>query len=393
MLNLVKSAFYKEKETRVALARFIKSGKQLSYGKECRDFEKSFAKWQGTKYAVMFSSGSTANFALVQALTHLHHLKKGDAVGFSAVTWPTNILPLIQLGLKPIPIDVDLGTLNISPKTLQATFKKHKLKAVFLTHVLGLCDDVSSITSFCKKNGILLIEDACEALGTVSRGKKLGSFGLGGTFSFFIGHHMSTIEGGMVVTNDEHVARELKIIRSHGWDRHLEPHEQKNLREKYGVNDFYAHYTFYNLGNNFRPTEVSGFLGKNQLKYANTIVSKREKNFKKLSKAIYSRSDLYYPIETKHIDVISNFAFPLITRTKAIQDELVRRAHGKVEIRPLIAGNITRQPFYKLHGSMHKEKLPNAEVIHHHGLYFGNNPDLSEKDIETLIEIFTNFKA
>ena len=393
MLKLVKSAFYKEKETRAALARFIERGGQLSYGKECQDFESAFAKWQGTQYAVMFSSGSTANFALVQALTHLYHLKKGNAVGFSAVTWPTNILPLIQLGLKPVPIDVNLKTLNISPKTLQATYRKHKLKAVFLTHVLGLCDNMSSIASFCKKNKILLIEDACEALGTVSKGKKLGSFGLGGTFSFFIGHHMSTIEGGMVVTNDEHLARELKIIRSHGWDRHLEPHEQKSLREKHGVNDFYAKYTFYNLGNNFRPTEVSGFLGKAQLKHADTIVRKREKNFKKLSKAIHARSDLYYPIETKHMDVISNFAFPLVARSKAVQEELVQRAHGKVEIRPLIAGNITRQPFYKLHGSLHQEDLPNAELIHHHGLYFGNNPDLSGEDIQILIEIFTNFKV
>ncbi|MCR4279612.1 MAG: DegT/DnrJ/EryC1/StrS aminotransferase family protein [Candidatus Zambryskibacteria bacterium] len=392
MLNLVKSAFYKEKETRRALARFIERGGQLSYGKECRDFESAFAKWQGAKYAVMFSSGSTANFALVQALMHLHHLKRGDAVGFSAVTWPTNILPLIQLGLKPVPIDVDLKTLNISPKTLQTSFKKHKLKAVFLTHVLGLCDDIKGIVSFCKKNKIFLIEDTCEALGTVCDGKKLGSFGLGGTFSFFIGHHMSTIEGGMVVTNDEHVSRELRIIRSHGWDRHLEPHEQKSLRERHGVDDFYAQYTFYNLGNNFRPTEVSGFLGKIQLKHADTIVNKRERNFKKLSKAIHSKSDLYYPIETRHIEVISNFAFPLITRTKAVQEELVRRARGKVEIRPLIAGNITRQPFYKLHGSMHSEKLPNAEIIHERGLYFGNNPDLSHKDIQTLIEIFTNFK-
>ncbi len=391
MIKLVKSAFYNEKETREALAKFIKEGKQLSYSEECRSFEKAFAKWQGSKHAVMFSNGSTANFALVQALMHIGVLKKGDKVGFSTVTWPTNLLPLIQLGLKPIPIDVSLKTLNISPATLKKTLTKHKLKGLFMTHVLGLTDDMQKIVALCKKNKVALFEDTCEAFGTVYKGKKLGSFGLGGTFSFFIGHHMSTIEGGMVVTDDDNIARELKIIRSHGWDRHLEPHEQAHLRAKHKVDDFYSLYTFYNLGNNFRPTEISGFLGKSQLKYADTIVKKREKNFKKLAKVIYGRSDLYYPLSHEHIDVVSNFAFPVIAKSKKIQELIRERAKGKVEIRPLIAGNITRQPFYKLHGQI-QEELPNADIIHHHGLYFGNNPELTDADIKTLIEVFTGFE-
>jgi CDP-6-deoxy-D-xylo-4-hexulose-3-dehydrase len=391
MLKLVKSAFYNEQDTRDALARFIKEGKQLSYGAESRAFEKSFAKWQGSKHAVMFSNGSTANFALVQALTHLKILKKGDKVGFSTVTWPTNLLPLIQLGLIPVPIDVSLETLNISPAILKKSLKKHKLKGLFMTHVLGLTDDMKEIVSICKKNKIALFEDTCEAFGTVYQGKKLGSFGLGGTFSFFIGHHMSTIEGGMVVTDNDDVARELKIIRSHGWDRHLEPHEQKHLRTKHKVDDFYSLYTFYNLGNNFRPTEVSGFLGSNQLKHANTIVKKRQSNFKKLAKAIYKRSDLYYPLVYDHIDVVSNFAFPLIARSKKIQEIVRQRAAEVVEIRPLIAGNITRQPFYGLHGVVHEE-LPNADIIHNHGLYFGNNPELTDEDIKIIVRVFTDFE-
>lgn len=390
MIKLVKSAFYKEKETREALVRFIQSGSQLSFGKECKDFEKAFAKWQGSKHAVMFSSGSTANFALVQALMHTGRLKKGDKIGFSAVTWPTNILPLIQLGLTPVPIDVSMKTINISPENLKATLKKHKLKGLFMTHVLGLADNMKEIETICKKNKIVLFEDTCEALGTVYKGKKLGSFGAGGTFSFFVGHHMSTIEGGMVVTNDDNIARELKIIRSHGWDRHLEPHEQALLRGRHKVDDFYALYTFYNLGNNFRPTEIAGFLGTNQLKHANLIVSKRQKNFETLSKAIYARPDLYYPIDTSHLDVVSNFAFPVVARSKKIQDIVRKRAEGQAEVRPLIAGNITSQPFYKLHGKI-RESLPNADIIHNHGLYFGNNPELTSADLKTLIKIFTDF--
>jgi len=392
MIKLVQSAFYKEAEARRLLAEFVQKGEQLSYGPQCKAFEQSFALWQGSKHAVMFSSGSTANFALVQALTHTNHLKKGDSVGFSSMTWPTNVLPLIQLGLKPVPIDVNIKTLNVSPETLKSTLKKHKLKAVFLTHVLGLCDDMETITKICKKEKVLMFEDTCESLGTVFQGKKLGSFGIAGTFSFFIGHHMSTIEGGMVVTNDSNVARELKIIRSHGWDRHLEPHEQTKLRKAHKIDDFYAMYTFYNLGNNFRPTEISGFLGKQQLKYADTIVNKREKNFHTLTKAINSRPDLYYPLETDHIDLVSNFAFPLVAINKTVQQKIIERAKGKVEIRPLIAGNIVRQPFYKIHGSVHAV-LPNADLIHNQGIYFGNNPDLTKEDLRTLIDIFTNFSA
>lgn len=196
----------------------------------------------------------------------------------------------------------------------------------------------------------------------------------------------------MVITNDKDLARELKIIRSHGWDRHLEPEERKALRKKHNVSNFYATYTFYNLGNNFRPTEISGFLGRYQLKYADTIIRKRKENFRKLAKAIYSRSDLYYPIDTTHINTVSNFAFPLVARNKKIQDIIIKRAKGKVEIRPIIAGNITRQPFYKINGGMDK-KLDNADIIHDNGLYFGNNPDLNNKDIKTLAEIFTNFTA
>lgn len=391
MIKLVKSAFYNEKKTREALMRFIASGKQLSFGEECLAFAKSFAKWQGARHAVVFSSGSTANFALIQALMHVGTLKKGDKVGFSAVTWPTNISPLIQLGLVPVPIDVSLETLNISPATLKDALKEHKLKGLFMTHVLGFVDDLAAIKSICKKNNIALFEDACEALGTVYKGKKLGSFGLGGTFSFFVGHHMSTIEGGMVVTDNDDIARELKIIRSHGWDRHLDPYEQKQLRDKHKVDDFYALYTFYNLGNNFRPTEITGFLGKGQIKHADTIVRRRENNFHRLTKILHAQKHLYHPLATDHIDVVSNFAFPLIARSKEIQEAIRRRAKGKVEVRPLIAGNLTGQPFYKIHGRVHR-KLPNADIIHNQGIYFGNNPELTGADIKLLIDIFSDIK-
>ncbi len=388
-IKLVKSTFYNEAITREELSQFILGGTHLSYGQECVKFESALAEWQGSKYAVMFSSGSTANFALIQALLNCGYLNRGDKVGFSAVTWPTNVVPLMQLGLIPIPIDVELDTLNISSRTLQDTLNKHTLSGLFMTHVLGLVDDLHEIVNICKRNKIVLFEDACEAFGTVYQGKKVGSFGVGGTFSFFVGHHMSTIEGGMVVTDDPDLCRELKMIRSHGWDRHLEPHEQTTLRQRHGVDEFYALYTFYNSGNNFRPTEISGFLGNNQLKYADTIVTNREKNFHLLRDAINSRHDLYYPIKTDHIDVVSNFAFPLIARSKHIQETMRNRSKGIIEVRPVIAGNMTKQPFY-MNTNQQMESLPNSDIIHNQGLYFGNNPELTDDDIAAMISIFSN---
>jgi CDP-4-dehydro-6-deoxyglucose reductase, E1 len=390
MLKLVKQAFFEEEKTKKNLANFIVNTKQLSFGPECKAFEEEFARWQKQKYAVMFSSGSTANLGLIQALLNRGYLKKGDLVGFSAITWSTNVTPMIKLGLGVVPIDVNLNTLNVSPSTLEDVIKKHKIKAFFITHVLGFCDDMEKIVKLCKKHKVILLEDTCEALGSEYKKKKLGSFGLAGTFSFYVGHHLSTIEGGMVITGDKNLAEELRMVRSHGWDRHLDSAAQKRLRRKHSVSDFYGLYTFYDLGNNFRPTEINGFLGRTQLPFANTIVEKRQYNYKKLIGAIHSRPDLYYPQHMNHMDVISNFAFPVITKSKKIQNSLIKKMKGKVEIRPVIAGNMVHQPFYKKHVGIHKEKLENADLIHKQGLYIGNNPDLKEKELKFLITIFTS---
>ncbi|KKP72069.1 MAG: DegT/DnrJ/EryC1/StrS aminotransferase, partial [Candidatus Roizmanbacteria bacterium GW2011_GWA2_35_19] len=244
MIKLIKSTFYKEEQTKEKLNDFIKSATQLSIGKECEKFERNFAKYQKRKHSVFLNSGSSANLALIQALLNLGKLKKGDMVGFSAVTWATNPMPLIQLGLKAVPVDVELSSLNISSKTLEAIIKKYPLKALFITNLLGFCDDIDKISRICKKNKIILIEDNCESLGTVYKGKLLGNFGYASTFSFFVGHHMSTIEGGSICTDDEELATMLVLVRAHGWDRNLPPEKQIVLRKQHKTEStFYSRYT------------------------------------------------------------------------------------------------------------------------------------------------------
>lgn len=391
MIPLIKSTFYHEAETKRKLCRFISKAEKLSIGEECRKFEENFSTYQGRKHCVFVNSGSSANLALIQALLNIGKLKKGDAVGFSALTWSTNVMPLIQLGLEPIPIDVALDTLNVSSNNLLAVLEKQQLKAVFLTNLLGFCDDIDEIAKVCRSKKIILIEDNCESLGSVYKGKKLGNWGLASTFSFYVGHHMSTVEGGAICTDSEELDTALQLVRAHGWDRNLTEQKQLMIRIKHNVNStFYSRYTFYDLGYNLRTTEIQGFLGNNQLKYLDTIVQKRQSNFFYMAKSIYARSHLYYSLRYDHMDVVSNFAVPVICRSRKIRDELVKHCDGKVEIRPVVGGDMTSQPFFhKYVRGNGGWANSNARLIHEQGLYFGNNPELTKKEMNTIVEIFT----
>lgn len=389
MIKLIKSTFYNESETKRLLSAFIKKSQILSFGPECQRFESKFAQWQVRQHCILLNSGSSANLAIVQALLNLGRLKKGDKVGFSAITWSTNVMPLIQLGLKPIPIDVELDTLNVSARTLDSCMKKHTLKMVFLTNLLGFCDNIDKVQTLCKKNKVILIEDNCESMGTVYKGKKLGNYSLASTFSFYVGHHMSTIEGGAVCTDDEELETMVRLVRAHGWDRNLSFTKQDAIRSKFKVNStFYSRYTFYDLGYNLRPTEITGFIGLQQLKYINQVVKIREKNYHEFASTIYKDTEHYYAVRTDHIDLVSNFAFPVICKSQKIRDALVQKCNGKIEIRPIVGGNMMMQPFFQKYFPKKQSSCPNAQLIHEQGLYFGNNPDLTKAEKRAIISTF-----
>lgn len=370
MIKLIKNTFYHEFWTKIRLLWFIFFAKQLSFGKRCEQFEMEFARWQGRDDAVFVNSGSSANLALIQALLNLGYLHKGDRVGFSALGWSTTVMPLIQLGLMPVPIDVDLSTLNISTVP--------DVKCLFMTNLLGMCPvNLEDIVSYCKKNQIILLEDNCESLGSEYKGKKLGNFGLASTFSFYVGHHMSTIEGGMVCTNDKRLARELRIVRAHGWDRNLDIRTQQSIRKQYGVaKSFYSRYTFYSLGYNLRPTEIAGFLGLLQLPYLEEIITKREQIYKYLEAK--AKRLIPNPVwMSRH----SAFSLPVICITTEDRDKLVKRCEGKIEVRPIVGGDLTLQPFYGGSG------VHVAKRIHETGLYIGINPDMTQKDLDLIVEV------
>jgi len=258
------------------------------------------------------------------------------------------------------------------------------LKALFVTNTLGFTGNLDEIRDCCKENDVILLEDNCESLGTELPSGKAGNFGLAATFSFYVAHHMSTIEGGMVCTDDEDLADMLRIVRANGWDRDLSPARQLKMRNVLDrVNDFEAKYTFYDLGYNLRPTEITGFLGLRQLGYLAKSIAKREENYTALNECVSKNPELTV-LDHAHISVLSSFAFPVLCKTAALRGKYIEKfLKAGIEIRPIIAGNMQRQPFYTKYVKRHYD-LPGADHIHNCGFYCGNYPELTGRDLEVI---------
>lgn len=384
MIPLMRNAFLNEYETKKALAEFILQAPKLSMDTKCFEFEAAFAKYQKCKDAILFNSGASANLAMLQALKNLGRLQDRDRVGFSALTWSTNTMPLIQLNLEPVPVDCDPTTLNVMSHNLLERLKEVDLKAFFITNALGFAGDLDKIREICNERKILLIEDNCESLGTELPSGKSGNFGVASSFSFFVAHHMSTIEGGMVCTSDEDLAEMLRIVRANGWDRNLKADQQRKWRKRYNITtEFQAKYTFYDLGYNLRPTEITGFIGLYQLQFIEENVRKREQNYRRLELKIKENSDLI-AMKSDHISVLSNFAIPVMCKSREIRDRYVAQFAGAgIEIRPMIAGNMQHQPFYKKYVETEYD-LKGTDTIHDCGFYCGNYPEMTERDLEVL---------
>jgi len=274
---------------------------------------------------------------------------------------------------------------------LTLRLNKTKLKALFITNALGFTGDLEKIKKKCEENNIILLEDNCEALGTELINGKAGNFGAASSFSFFVSHHMSTIEGGMVCTDDDDLNKMLKIVRANGWDRNLSANEQLVLRKKYSIkSEFEAKYTFYDLAFNLRPTEITGFLGRIQLKYLDENINKRASNYKRLKDIVKNNPDLIQ-LDDSHIKKLSSFAFPIVCRDQDIRKKYFAQFSGAgIEIRPMIAGNIQKQPFYDKYVN-EKYDLPGADFLHNNGFYCGNYPDLTEVDLETITNCLRNY--
>lgn len=385
MIPLNKDTFFKEKEAIDGLCDYLRQSDKFSMGSQCREFETQFAKYQGRQYGVCFNSGASANLCLLQSLLNLGWLQRGENVGFSGLTWSTNVMPLFQFGFTPVPVDCSPDYINVTARDLEDRLKDQPLGCLFITNALGFTGDLDKIRDLCGERGIILLEDNCESLGTELPSGKAGNFGLAATFSFYVAHHLSTIEGGMICTDDDELYEMLVICRANGWDRNLDPAAQERWREKYGVaSEFESKYTFYDLAFNLRPTEITGFLGLHQLKHIDENVANREKNYLAIERGFLANDELK-TLEHGHITKLSSFAVPVICASPQLRGKyLARFQQADVEVRPMIAGNICKQPFYRKYAGRQYD-LPGTDFISQAGFYCGNYPELTEEEIQVIV--------
>ena len=344
------------------LIEWLKTYPRLTKGNKTLELEKKFASWIGTEYSLFINSGSSANLLMVAALIEAGKLKRGDKVFIPALSWSTDLSPLIHLGLEPILVDCNFDDLSIDVEHLRLLLRLHKddlPKVLILVSVLGLVPNMDNIIELCNKQGIIILEDNCESLGSKFNGTKLGNFGIMSSYSTYFGHHISTIEGGFVTTTDEQLYDILLGLRSHGWDRDLSKSKQQRLRQTWNVTNFQSLYTFYFPGFNLRSTDLNAFIGLGQLKKLDKIVETRNKLWNEY--IINLHPELWHPeFDTKKY--VSAFAFPIIVNNEELRNLLVNKLQeGKVEVRPIICGSMGTQPvFVQRYGEM---KLTNVTEV------------------------------
>jgi len=348
-------------------------------GTSVTQFENNFSKFLNTKYCVMTSSGSTANLLSVAALffTKNPKLKRGDEVIVPAVSWSTTYFPLQQYGLKLKFVDIDLETLNYDLKALEKAVSI-STKMIMIVNLLGNPNDFDKINTIIEDKDILLIEDNCESMGATFNGQQAGTFGIMGTFSTFFSHHMATMEGGFVTTNDEELYHILLSLRAHGWTRNLPKENKVSIR---GDDWFKESFRFVLPGYNVRPLEMSGAIGVEQLKKLPSFLENRKKNAKIFVKLFENHSDF---IIQKEISKSSWFGFSLIIRPNSNlkrKDIIQKLTDANIECRPIVTGDFTQNEVMKYFDYEIHNELKNAKYLHDNGFFVGNQQVLIEEEI------------
>ena len=366
---------------RLKMAAFILTSSRLTNGPKVRQFENEWSSWLGVKHSLYVSSGSTANTLLVSSVKELYGLKDGDKVLVPACTWVTNICPIIQAGLEPIFCDINLKNYSFDEDELKYVAEQHPdIKAVFITHLIGLSSDVEKVKEIFPN--ALILEDVCESHGVEGPKNKRGIDGVGSTFSFYFGHHITTIEGGFVCTNNTELYELMRMKRSHGMAREASPELFKKYVEENPEID--PAFLFMNEGFNLRNHEVCAVLGLSQLKKLDKNISIRRDNY---SYWWTHLSDWKYYIP-EYQGGNSSFSFPIIAKDPLVTEELKQTFKKEgIEYRPIISGNLLRHPAFKRFSLCTQRENPNVCLLHENGLYVGNSQFVTKEKIDRLILI------
>ena len=364
----------------------------VTMGSKVKKFEEAFANYNGSKHAVMVNSGSSANLLALSVLTNPlvpDHIEKGSEIITPAVTWATTVYPIANVGCTPVLVDVDPRTFNILPEEIEASIGP-STKAIVPVHLLGGPCRIDEISKIAEKNNLALIEDACESTGAEFQGKKVGSFGDMGTFSFFLSHHISTIEGGMIVTDNDAFYEYLKAMRAFGWVRDLR--DKNKLESENKAID--PRFLFITDGYNLRPTEIQGAFGIHQITKLDKFIEIRRRNAAYWSKELSKHSDMLIlpeePPGTKHV----HFGYHITVAPEApfTREQLVNHLESKlIETRPVMAGNMAEQPVMKHVPHRISGTLENSRMIMRNSFFFGNHNGIGEEEREFIAESIIDF--
>ena len=369
-------------------------GAQVTMGEKVKQFESMFAEYVGTHFATMVNSGSSANLLALSILINPlleKRIDPGSEVITPAMTWATTVFPIINCGLVPVLVDVDLETFNINTQEIERALTD-KTRAIMPVHLLGNPCEMDQIMKIAMEHNLYVVEDTCEAHGAKFKGRKVGSFSDMSTFSFFFSHHLSTIEGGMVLTNNEKLAELAKALRVFGWVR-----DQKNkdrITQEYDYID--PRYLFINTGFNFRPTEIQGAFGIHQIGKLEKHIQIRRENAQYWNENLRKYSDYLLlhqeRANTRHVW----FGYPVTVKPTApfTKEELIRfLEEKKVETRPIMAGNIDEQPCMRLFHYRKTGDLPNARFIMRNSFFFGNHHGIGQQEREAIVGYIDEFMA
>jgi CDP-6-deoxy-D-xylo-4-hexulose-3-dehydrase len=383
------SSTWENEEVEVA-TKLLTSGK-LTMGSEVSEFEIQFAKYIGTKYAVMFNSGSSANLGMLAGLRYMKNspIKPGDHIIVPAVSWSTTYFPVNQCEFILDFVDIDSQTLNINTKLIKSAITP-KTKAIFAVNLLGNPADLFELKKIADEKNILLIEDNCESLGAEINKQKTGSFGIAGSHSFFFSHHICTMEGGMVTTNSLELAETMISLRAHGWTRGLPNQNSVFNKSNNHWEDFFR---FVLPGYNLRPLEISGAIGQIQLRKFPVFLEARRINAKKFTK-LFSNSNSYQTQQETGDSSWFGFSIILKGGLKGKRDLLLKELEkNKVETRPIVAGNFTMNPVMEHLKFSILPNLPNADLIHTEGFFIGNHHFDVSDELDQLYLILKKFEA
>ena len=364
---------------RFQLAKFVLTSDRFTNGKKVREFESKWSQWLGSKHSLYVSSGSTANLLLLSAVKELYGLKNGDKVLVPSDTWVTNIAPVIQLGFTPIFCDINTDNFSFCEDDLEYISKTHPdIKLIFVTHLIGF----PANNDLYKKlfPDALILDDVCESHGCRSSdGSRVGSNSLGATFSFYFGHHISTIEGGMVSTNNDDLYNLLRLKRSHGLARESDRYD--DYIKLYP--DISKQFLFVTDGYNFRNHELGAVLGLSQLKRLDSYIERRNINYQLFIDLISKYSDKF-KVPVFHSGC-SNFCFPILCRERMDAQKLrmLFDVNG-IEHRPIIGGNLLKQPFLSDYSIVSDKSNLTVDFVHYNGIYLGNNQFIGKKEIDLL---------